>query len=122
MRLLMAAAAALCLGAIPASAQMQVQAPQGTILDSSNATLGNTSTQLVGSTSQRSALFVQLNTAGVSLALNPNGAAAVNTAGSITITGQGSYINFASLGAIPNTAVNGICSATCSVTVWSYPK
>ena len=114
------------LAASPALGQTPFIPPSGTLFDASTATLGAASTQILAAVpngGKRSALIIQLNTASASVACNPNGAAALNTAGSITITAQGSYINFAGLGAVPNTAINCIADASSrSITVWAYPQ
>ena len=120
------AALALMLRGSGARAQQPWIPPSGTLLDASTATLGATSTQVLAAVpggGRRQALFIQLNTSNASLACNPNGTAALNTAGSITITGQGASINFASLGAIPNTSLNCIADAPSrSLTVLAFPQ
>lgn len=124
--LLMLLAACLLAPLCARAQHFTVTYPYGTITDSSTSSLGASSTQVLAAVPNggiRTTLFVQLNTANASLACNPNGTAALNTAGSITISGQGSSINFASLGAIPNTALSCIADAGGrSITVWSYPQ
>lgn len=86
----------------------------------STASLGATSATVLAADLRRTMLLIQLNTAGASVACNPGGTAVLNTAGSVTITGQGSYMNFAAIGGVPTNAINCIASgASTSITVWS---
>lgn len=76
----------------------------------------------------RTGLFVELLTASSTLALNPSGGTASTTAaGNIVITTGASapqniaYINFASLGFIPQSAMNAIAGGSVTVTVLACP-
>lgn len=110
-------------GARAAQSGQTIQSPSGAFTDASTATLGGTSAQVLAAVpggGPRAALFIQVNTAGASVACNPNGTAALNTAGSVTFT---QYLNFTAMGAVPNTAIQCIASgANTSITVWAFPQ
>ncbi len=103
-----------------------VVAPSGTIVDASTATLGTTSTQVLAAVpqgGQRTALFLQLETANGTVGCNPNSTAVIGGAGTIVITGQYSSLNWASLGAIPNTALSCVADgASRTVTIYAFPQ
>lgn len=98
----------------------------------SSSTVGASSVQLVPAPPQgtvRSGLFIELLSASATLAVNTIGASASTTApGNIVIsTGASSpqnvaYINFASMGFIPQGQVNAIASGTVTVSVFACPQ
>jgi len=114
-----------------AHAQTPTIPPSGTLVDSSNdasipTTVGASSVVVlpaVANGGRRAMLFIELNTSGATLACNENGVAVIGAAPSTTITGQYASINYASMGAIPNTAIQCIAdSSGRSITIKVFPQ
>lgn len=131
MRFLLAASLAPLMLCMRAEAQSVL--PSAVILDGST-TIGTSSATILsacpnvpsatlpppptlcvdGTTRRTLAIFV--DTPGCTVAVNPNGPAALNTPGSVTFS---TFLNFADFGAIPNTAIQAIASMSgCTITVW----
>lgn len=118
---------ALCVQPLSArSAQVTVSSDSGTIFDGSPASIGTTSVQVlpaVPNGGKRQAAFIQLNTSGATLTCNSNGVAVLGTHPGITISGQYASLNYANLGAIPNTAIQCVADAGGrDITVQAFPE
>lgn len=121
------AALALVLLVSEARGQQPFIPPSGPLFDGSPASIGATSVQVLAAVpngGKRQGLFIQLNTASATLTCTTTGVPAVlNTHPGITISGQGASLNFANLGAVPNTSINCIADAgSRDITILAYPQ